>query len=165
MLEKYPEVNDELLDDSCDKEINLLFNIIKEVRNYKISNKLAPNKCLDLTIKLKIDVGEGFETYLKRFTFSNIKFVDGEIINMSGDLINLDYCDILISNDSDKEEIRARIEKDIETEQNEIQRCQRMLENPNFIAKAPKEKIDQEKAKLELHKSKLLDLQEKLKKL
>ncbi|MCR4911809.1 MAG: valine--tRNA ligase [Bacilli bacterium] len=165
MVESYPKVYDKLLNDESDKEINLLFNVIKEIRNYKISNKLAPNKSLDLSINLRIKVSDDFTVYLKRFTFSNIKYVGEEIINLSGDLISLDYCDILISNDSDKEEIIERIKKDIETEQKEIERCEKMLNNPNFIAKAPQEKIEQEKAKLELHKTNLINLNEKLKKI
>ena len=120
---------------------------------------------LDLSINLRIKVSDDFTVYLKRFTFSNIKYVGEEIINLSGDLINLDYCDILISNDSDKEEIIERIKKDIETEQKEIERCEKMLNNPNFIAKAPQEKIEQEKVKLELHKTNLINLNVKLKKI
>ena len=165
MLESYPKVEKELLDDSGDKEINTLFNIIKEVRNYKITNKLAPNKALDLFINLRIDVSDDFISYLKRFTFSNITFVGSEIINMSGDLINLDYSDLLINNAGDKDEIIERIKKDIENEKNEILRCEKMLSNPNFIAKAPPAKIEQEKSKLELHKANLANLEEKLKKI
>ena len=165
MLETYPRVEKELLNDSGDKEINALFNIIKEVRNYKITNKLAPNASLELAINLRIEVSNDFQAYLKRFTFSDISFVGDEIINMSGELINLDYCDLLINNSADKEEIIERIKKDIENEKNEILRCERMLQNPNFIAKAPQAKVEQEKEKLELHKANLANLEEKLKKL
>ena len=37
----------------------------------------------------------------------------------------------------------------------EIKRCEGMLSNPNFTAKAPKEKVDSEKAKLEDYKNRL----------
>ena len=85
---------------------------------------------------------------------------------MSGDLINLDYSDLLINNAGDKDEIIERIKKDIENEKNEILRCEKMLSNPNFIAKAPPPaKIEQEKSKLELHKANLANLEEKLKKI
>ena len=165
MLETYPTVDKELLDDSGDKEINTLFNIIKEVRNYKITNKLVPNKSLELSINLRIKTSDDFINYLKRFTFSDISFVGNEIINMSGELINLDYCDLLINNATNKDEIIERLKKDIENEKNEILRCEKMLNNPNFIAKAPESKISQEKDKLELHKANLANLEEKLKKI
>ncbi len=165
MLESYPEVDKELLDFDDYKQIDLLFSIIKEIRNYKIENKLAPNLSLDLAINLKIKVDDDFMTYLKRFTFSNVKIVGNEIIDMSGELINFDYCDLLINNESGKEDIIERLKKDIETEKSEIERCQRMLGNPNFVSKAPQAKIDQEKAKLALHENNLKDLNEKLAKI
>ena len=58
-----------------------------------------------------------------------------------------------------------KLEKDIEFENSEISRSEKMLSNPNFLAKAPKEKIQTEQEKLELHKNNLKDLLEKLKKL
>ena len=165
MLESYPHVEKVYLDDSADLEIGLLFNIIKEVRNYKISNKIAPNYSLDLTICLKIEVSDDFEIYLRRFTFSNIKFSKEKILDVNGEIINLDYCDLLISDDSNSEEVLAKLQKDKENEEAEIIRCKKMLENPNFIAKAPKEKIEQEKAKLELHEANLKSIEEKISKI
>ena len=84
---------------------------------------------------------------------------------MKYELMNFDYADLLINNESGKAEVIERLKKDIETEKQEIERCERMLNNPNFIAKAPEAKVNQEKAKLELHKNNLRDLEEKLKKI
>ena len=165
MLESYPIIENKFLDESGDLEINTLIEVIKEVRNYKITNKIAPNAKLDLSIKLKIDVDDDFIVYLKRFTFSEISILDGNLDNIQGDLINLNYCDLLISNNANAEEVIARLKKDIETEENEINRCEKMLNNPNFISKAPIEKVEQEKSKLELHKNNLAELRQKLEKL
>ena len=165
MLESYPKVDEGLLDSSSDTEINLLFNIIKEIRNYKITNKIAPNKSLELTVYLSLDVSEDFETYLRRFTFSNVTITKEKISSVDGEIINIDYCDILIKNDSDSEEVLKKLQKDKEIEEAEIMRCNKMLENPNFVAKAPKEKIEQEKAKLELHKANLKSIEEKIAKI
>ena len=155
MLESYPKVEKELLDDSYDKEIGLLLDMIKEVRNYKITNKIAPNFCLDLSLYLKLDVDEEFLTYLKRFTFSNVSISNKPLLSDKGELINLNYADMLISSNANIEDIIAKLEKDIALERSEIERCERMLSNPNFIAKAPKEKVEQEQAKLDLHKKNL----------
>ena len=165
MLESYPEVEDKFLDESGDLEINTLIEVIKEVRNYKITNKMAPNAQLDLSIKLKIDVDEDFLIYLKRFTFSNINIIKESLESINGDLINLDYCDLLISTNANADEVIARLKKDIEIEESEINRCEKMLNNPNFISKAPVEKVEQEKTKLQLHKTNLEELQQKLKKI
>ena len=58
-----------------------------------------------------------------------------------------------------------KIQKEIAFELSEIKRSEGMLNNPNFLAKAPKEKVETERAKLKLHQDNLQDLKEKLEKL
>ena len=59
----------------------MLFMMIKDVRNYKIENKLAPNAKLILFLNLKIKVFEAYFTYLKRFTFSDIQVIGEGILS------------------------------------------------------------------------------------
>ena len=56
MLESYPKVEKEFLSEDGKEEMDLIFDIIREVRNYKIVNSLAPNAKLGLSINLKIKV-------------------------------------------------------------------------------------------------------------
>ena len=60
MLESYPLFDKKLMDTTNDKEVELLFDLIKDVRNYKIDNKLAPNLSLQLSINFKIKVFDDF---------------------------------------------------------------------------------------------------------
>ena len=163
MLEKYPTYDSGLIDESISSNVELLFSIIKDVRSYKIENKLAPNTQLDLILKLKTDLFEGFETYLKRFTFAkNIEFTSSNF-EKKGQIHIYDLGELLIVNDFDLEEIISKLEKEIKVEMAEIDRAEKMLSNPNFVNKAPKQKVDLEKEKLELHKNNLKTLQDKLK--
>ena len=164
MLESYPQVEEQFLDDSANNEIELLFGFIKEVRNYKITNQLSPNAKLNLTISLKIKVSEDFRTYLRRFTFSDFEVKDS-LDDVHGELFSFNYGSLVISAGSNNDEIRAKLEKDIAFEKSEIERGERMLNNPNFLAKAPKEKVENEQNKLALHKQNLAILEDKLKKL
>ena len=164
MLEVYPKVEEKFLNSEADKEVELLFSLIKEVRNYKVENKIAPNAKLDLFLNLKIEVSNDFLIYLNRFTFSNIE-LSKDVMNRSGDLFSLDYADLLISNEGNKEEVVAKLKKDIEIEKAEIARCEKMLTNENFLAKAPEVKIQQEKDKLALHKANLEGLLKKIEKI
>ena len=163
MLETYPVADERFIANDKEEEIALLFEIIKEVRNYKITNKIAPNASLDLSLKLRIEVDDEFMTYLSRFTFSKIELVQ-EINHEKGELFTFDYADLIISMNVSSEEIISKLEKEIATEKEEILRCERMLNNPNFLAKAPQEKVDAEKGKLEIHKANLANLEEKLSK-
>ena len=165
MLETYPKYEAGLVHPAVDKQIDVLFSIIRDVRNYKIENKLAPNASLDLSINFRIKMFKGYEQYLQRFTFSNIKLTDDSIVNMRGELKVYDNADLLIVNESGLAEILERIDKEIAEEENEILRCQKMLSNPNFVAKAPKVKVELEQAKLKQHQENLALLQEKKAKL
>ena len=165
MLESYPLYDESLIDNSKDKEVNLLMAIIRDIRNYKIENKLAPNSKLNLEINLKINVFNGFDIYLSRFTFSNLEFKEGDITHDRGELFVYDEGDVLIKNDQSSEELKATILKEIEKEKSEIERANKMLSNPNFLAKAPEEKVNAEKEKLRVHQENLKSLEVKLAKL
>ena len=162
MLESYPQVEDEFLSDDGKEEMDLIFDIIREVRNYKIVNQLAPNAKLGLSINLKIKVSNDFALLVRRFTFSDFVLVD-DMSSLKGELFTFNYGSMMITSGVNKDEMKAKLEKEIEIEKSEIARSQNMLNNPNFLAKAPKEKVENEKAKLELHLSKLKELEEKLK--
>ena len=45
--------------------------------------------------------------------------------------------------------------KEIARLTSEVARCEKMLSNPNFVAKAPEAKINQEKEKLQAYKNEL----------
>ncbi len=164
MLESYPQVEDEFLSEEGKEEIELLIDMVKEVRNYKITNKLSPNAKLGLSINLKIEVSEDFYSIFERFTFSKFAICD-DLSSLKGELINFNYGSLIITSGVDNEEMKAKLLKDIATEESEIKRSEGMLRNPNFLAKAPKEKVEMEKNKLELHQATLADLKDKLAKL
>ena len=164
MLESYPKVEKEFIFKDGLEEIELLFDMIRDVRNYKITNQLAPNAKLDLTISLKIKASDDFMVLLNRFTFSEIKLKD-DLSSLSGELFSYNYGSMIISSGVSKEEAKEKIQKEIAFELSEIKRSEGMLNNPNFLAKAPKEKVETERAKLKLHQDNLQDLKEKLEKL
>lgn len=165
MLESYPLYNKGLVDASVNDEVNILFDMIRDVRNYKIENKMAPNAILELSVNLNITVFAGFENYLTRFTFSHVKFIGEEILKMRGEMKIYDHGDMLIVNEAGKAEILLRIDKEIALEEAEILRGEKMLNNPSFLAKAPADKVALEQDKLSKHRDNLSSLKEKKQKL
>ena len=160
MLESYPKYDASLVNEENDYQVELLFNLIKDVRNYKIENKLAPNASLELSLHLKISIFDDFMNYLKRFTFSDIKLIN-EANNKNGESHVYNEAELFIANEANKEEMLARLNKEIDNLNNEIKRCEGMLNNPAFLAKAPQEKIALEKEKLQKHLDNLKVLEEK----
>ena len=66
MLESYPKYDKGLVNNANDYQVELLFNLIKDVRNYKIENKLAPNANLELSLLLKKDMFDDFMSFFHR---------------------------------------------------------------------------------------------------
>jgi len=160
MLETYPIYNKDIVDASRDNEVDMLFTMIKDVRNYKIENKLAPNAKLDLKVALKINAFSDFFTYLKRFTFSDVEVVNS--LQNNGDINIYNDGSMLITNEAGKADLIEKLSKDIENIKSEMTRCEKMLNNPGFTSKAPAEKIALEKSKLEQHRANLAELEKKL---
>ena len=138
------------------EQVSNLYKMIQDIRNYKVSNKLAPNYKLKFIVEAK-DVFLGFKDYLARFSFAK------EIVvtpNASSKGMRYAYKDmnLFIEDDISKEELEAKKAKDIAYLKAEIARSEGMLNNANFVSKAPKEKVDLERAKLAEFKKKLAEL-------
>jgi len=151
MIETYPtpinnyEVNE---------EVNELFAMIQDIRNYKVTNKMAPNASLKLRIEANNKPFDDFEAYLIRFTFAKDILIDKQITSKGVKFMYSNMA-MYIEDDISDEEKEAKRQKDIAFLKNEIARSEGMLNNPNFVSKAPKDKVDAEKAKLEANKKKL----------
>jgi len=155
MLETYPKFEELKVDTS---DVSLLIKMIQEIRNYKVSNKLAPNYGLNLVIETKEKPFVEFATYLQRFSFAkSIKIV--EKASSSGMKYAYGKMILFIEDNISNEELEMKKAKDIAFLKSEIARCEGMLSNPNFIARAPEAKIALEKEKLAQFKKRLSDLE------
>ena len=160
MLESYPKFDKGLVNKTNDYQVELLFNLIKDVRNYKIENKLAPNANLELSLLLKAEMFDDFMNYLKRFTFSEVKLIKDNK-DAKGESHIYTEAELYIANEANKDELLAKLDKEIESLKAEIKRCEGMLNNPSFLAKAPAEKVSLEREKLQKHLDNLKVLENK----
>ena len=154
MLESYPqyeEINIEF------NQVELLYKIITDIRNYKVNAKLAPNYKIKLVIETKLDLFEGFNDYLSRFSFaSDIKKVVNS--DSKGTKFVYDNLNVYIEDNITEEEKNAKKAKDIAYLEAEIKRCEGLLNNPNFVNKAPESKVKLEQEKLAKYKEQLANL-------
>ena len=164
-LEKYPKFDKTQIDNSKDSEVNFLFSIIRDIRNYKIENHLSPSLSLEIKLNSRIELSSSFMIYINRFTFSSVILTKGDITHSQGELFVYDQGEALVINNTGKDEIIKRLENELQNEENEVLRASKMLDNPNFVSKAPKEKIESEKNKLALHQENIIRIKEKLEKL
>ena len=156
MLESYPKVINA-------SKVNLdqvatLYKMIQDIRNYKVSNKLAPNYKIKLLIETEKPLFEGFNDYLGKFAFAKDIIVSKSISSKG---VKFVYKDIVmfIEDDISDEEKANKKAKDIAFLQAEIKRSESMLLNPNFVNKAPKDKVELEKTKLAENMRRLKELE------
>ena len=154
MLESYPQYEDINIEFN---QVELLYKIITDIRNYKVNAKLAPNYKIKLVIETKLDLFEGFNDYLSRFSFaSDIKKVVNS--DSKGTKFVYDNLNVYIEDNITEEEKNAKKAKDIAYLEAEIKRCEGLLNNPNFVNKAPESKVKLEQEKLSKYKEQLANL-------
>ena len=139
-----------------------LFDVITSIRNTRALRNVSISKPISLILKIKnqklLNFIDNNKHYLQRFT----NYSD---LHLTLDDVNTDKCEVSILNDItiiipleslinlDEEIEKLKMEK--EKMMSEIKRCEMMLNNPNFVAKAPKEKVDSEKSKLNEYQERL----------
>lgn len=162
MLDSYPEFNENEVFELEANRIDDLIKMIKDIRSFKAENKLAPNA----EVKLRfVNTSSSFDfelysTFLRRFAFASDMSCEE---SANGNVIVYSECQMVIEDSLDKEELIAKLNKEIARLTSEVSRGEKMLSNPGFLAKAPKEKVDLEKEKLESYKNELAQYQAKLK--
>ena len=95
---------------------------------------------------------------MKRFTFAE-KITLTQKADSKGMKFVFNNMTLYIEDSISDEELAAKKEKDIAFLKAEIARCEGMLSNPRFVEKAPKEKVEFERTKLESLKARLSDLE------
>ena len=135
----------------------MALSIITKVREIKQEYNLKPSESLSIDVVDENGAPKSLSDYYRKMidrmchaSFETIKdedvltrTLDSAVLKVRmGDLVNL-------------EEEQAKLEKEIDHLRKEIQRAEGMLNNQNFVSKAPKAKVDQERNKLEMYKEKL----------
>ena len=157
IVSKWPEVknNDYSYEE---KLIEKIKNIIVEIRNIRNTKNIHPSKKSGL-----IFVTEKYESELKQLENILLKFGFGNNIEIYDKKENLpervvsilsDGIDVYLPLDEliNIEEEKKRLEEEKKKLESEVLRCEKMLSNEGFIAKAPAKKVEEEKEKLKRYK-------------
>ena len=158
--DSYPVYEKEYVFTNDEKAVSLLEKMIKDIRNYKAENGLAPNAEVLLTLSPKAPF-KGAEDYLSRFAFAQKVTVTKS--ELSGNPFLYPNMSMIIEENIDKETLRKKLLVDLEKTTFEIRRGEGMLSNPGFLKKAPKEKVHLEEEKLLKNKALLASIENRLK--
>lgn len=162
MEEKYPNINEINL--SIAQISELIFEIIFEIRKFRQEKNINNKKQIDIYINNNL-IANNINLFNKYLNTNNICIVDN-ISNNCIDIITNNLC-IKVNTDNlvDSKEELKKLENQLVMVENEIKRCHDLLFNPNFIQKAPEQKVNIEKEKLAKYQLQYSNLKEQISKL
>ncbi|UAT29714.1 valine--tRNA ligase [Bacillus badius] len=151
---KWPEVNEELSDQQAADEMKLLVDIIRSVRNIRAEVNTPLSKKIKLIIKAKDDAVlatlETNRAYIERFC-------NPDELALSTDAAAPDKAMTAVVTGAElflpleglinMEEEMARLKKEWDKWNSEVERVQKKLGNERFVSKAPQKVVDEERAK------------------
>ena len=168
MISEYPKYNAKLNYKKETEKMNSVMEIIKAVRQIKASANAAPSKKVDLyvvTANKKL-VSDCAELVYKLAGVQSVKFIE------SKDEINEKVFTAILTGFElyvplgelvDVEKEIAKLKDELIKTEEEIARAEGKLNNQGFIAKAPKQLVENEKKKLDDYKAKKEKLLESIK--
>lgn len=159
MLDAYPNIM-KLRANRAEKDTDEVITIIKQIRNFKANNNVAPNEKIDIYLTdLTFDLNP-YNAIIKRIAFVNDIYVSQPdevlpfVVLASGKLSFKVLIDVV--------ELRNQLESDLARLENEISRSEAMLNNVSFMAKAPEFKVKAEKEKYDNYKKAFEEIKTRL---
>ncbi len=165
---QWPQFKEEFNFELEEKEIEMLKNIITEVRNVRNNMNVHPSKKSKLIFvtaehEKLIKESEGF---LQKLAFSNEILIQADKTNIPSNAIAImqDNLELYIPFEDlvDLAQEKERLEGEKAKLESEVERATKMLSNPGFVNKAPEAKINEEKEKLAKYKEMLQNVIERL---
>jgi valyl-tRNA synthetase len=153
MLAAYPESNKELIDEAAEREMQALIDIVSRVRNIRSEMNIKPSKEVDVLI----DTGGGrmvaveIKQKIERLTRSQIsermrsswpKATAFAVVTGGGSV------GVPLEGLIDFEQERQRLIKEKEKFAVEASRLEAQLANPQFVERAPAEKVAEVRARI-----------------
>lgn len=163
MISPWPEYKEERNFPEAEAAIESFKEVVRGIRNTRTEMNVPQNRKTSLYIVAKdSDVCAMYEESKKSFV--NLAFAKEIHTQTDKSGISEDAVSIVVSNAVvylpledliDREKEIERLTKETERLGKEIARCEGMLNNPNFVNKAPAAKVDAEKDKLAKYKEML----------
>ena len=171
MMAKWPTIREEFVFDKEEEKVEKFKKLIVEIRNVRTKMNVHPSKKSKLIL-----VAEGYEKeikeaeeFLSKLGFANEIAVQNDETGIPENAVSIVVDDIKAFIPFDElvdiaEEIE-RLKGEKKKLEAEVLRGEKMLSNQGFISKAPAQKIEEEKAKLDNYKEMLASVVDRLEKL
>jgi len=164
MVERYPTFCEELNFLGDHELVEQLKELISKIRNIRVEYGVIPSKRIRMYLLVNDERLKECDVYLAKLcNLEEVIFGDAPATEKVVKAVtNSATCLVPLGDLVDADKEIERVSKEIEKVQSEIARARGKLSNQGFVAKAPAQLIDAEKAKLAKYEELLSQLQERL---
>lgn len=160
-ISSWPTVEEAFKDEEAINSLNIVMEIISAVRNERAKASKAPSAKINIRLEAKsqevCDILNSAKPYLLKFTNPNELVITTDKANLENQVVVVlnDLTIYIPTNDLvDIEEVIKKLEGELKKLEGELLRSNNMLNNPNFVNKAPKAKIQAERDKKAMYEEK-----------
>lgn len=160
-ISSWPTVEEAFNDEEAINSLNIVMEIISAVRNERAKASKAPSAKINIRLEAKsqevCDILNSAKPYLLKFTNPNEIVITIDKANLENQVVVVlnDLTIYIPTNDLvDIEEVIKKLEGELKKLEGELLRSNNMLNNPNFVNKAPEAKIQAERDKKAMYEEK-----------
>ena len=170
MISKWPEYKDEWNFEEDEKAVELIKEAVRGIRNTRTGMNVPPSRKAKVFVVSESEevrnIFENSKAFFATLGYPSEVAVQSDKTGIAEDAVSvlihqaalyMPFADLV---DIDKE--IERLTKEEDKMNKEIKRAQGMLSNPKFVDKAPADKVQAEKDKLEKYTQMLAQIQERL---
>ena len=164
-LEKFPTSREEKIDDHSIEWVSTLKKLIDNVRSLRSEMNISPANKIPLALSGNKKELEEYLPYLIGLAKLSDAEITSDLPNKDAPVAIINDYKIMLNIEVDKEAESIRLKKEIEKVDIDLNKAGIKLSNENFVSKAPKEIIKQEKERLSKfseHKDRLVQQLKKL---
>ena len=170
MISSWPEFKEEWVFASEERETEVIKEAVRAIRAVRTDMNVAPSKKTTLyVVSDKEDIRRIFNhslSFFRTLGMASQVFVQEDRTGIDDKAVSAVTADetiyIPLNELVDIEKEKERLNREIERLNKEIARSEGMLNNENFVKKAPKEKVEAEQEKLDRYKATIAQVRERL---
>jgi valyl-tRNA synthetase len=155
MIATYPEFEPELIDEQAETQIEMIQQVIEKVRNIRAEMKVEPKQSVALRIATTDEATKNLLLDAREYVFKLAQVSSLEVVPSLGEdklaaravAANL-ALEVPLAGLIDVDAERARLTKEVEKVNREIDSLERKLSNASFVERAPKEVVEENRKRL-----------------
>ena len=160
MISPWPEADDRFNSDQVVRQMRVLIEIIRSVRNIRAEMDVPPKRQIELLIRPDSDAEETIqkhESAIKKLCGVDQLTIDPKLERPQksmADVVTGAEIFLPLAGMVDVQQTIARLKTELKKLNSEVERVEKKLSNPGFVSKAPAHVVENEKKKGEEYKEK-----------